>query len=268
VGIAMLVMPWLLIRTEDRAPGASASGMEGADDLAALPDALRIVAVPRLRYAVKLESGVVVDEKTWSETRVDVSTSGGQVHAQSGTAYSAPSIQVTPVEVHARSTVTQKDRIWMRTADGRELAWTFSGDHLLTRRSQVISILTLSGHHDQPPALLAYNHTTQKLTTLGRRALNELHALPAARLWLATTVVGIIGSCLVMYLAGKRSLSPAGVLLPAVVIAVLVGLYVGIIKLIYAARRDRQFNQKYLPAYRRFLEQITPELLKRFAGAS
>jgi hypothetical protein len=50
--------------------------------------------------------------------------------------------------------------------------------------------------------------------------------------------------------------------------AVLSLIYVGIIKLIYSARRNGTFKKKYLPAYRQFFEQSTSELLKRFATAN
>jgi hypothetical protein len=39
---------------------------------------------------------------------------------------------------------------------------------------------------------------------------------------------------------------------------------VGLIKLIYSGRRNRAFRRKYLPLYRQFFEQLTPQLLKRF----
>jgi hypothetical protein len=46
--------------------------------------------------------------------------------------------------------------------------------------------------------------------------------------------------------------------------AVLSLIYVGLIKLIYSGRRNRAFRRKYLPLYRQFFEQLTPQLLKRF----
>lgn len=265
--LGMLILPWLLLPEENYASAPGGSGVENAAAVT-LPPELRVVELPRLRYAVALESGLVVDEKTWSETRLHVSTSGGQAYVSGGTAYSPATTHVTPTQVNVSSTVTQKDRIWMRTADGRELSWTFSDGDLITRRSQVISVLTPTGNSERLTALLAFNHTTQKLTTLGRRALKARHSMPMRRPWLATTALGSVGGWLIAYLVNGRQIwSGSGVLVLIVLVivaAVAAGIYAWIIESIYSARRNRRFNQKYEPAFRQWLEKITPELLRRF----
>ena len=277
IGICMLITPWLIIfffggKTSEIIPHAA-----DASDPLALPESLGVVRLPRLEYPVKVESGLVLDDATWSEMHLHSSTSGGGVSVSSGPSLVSPgylqtNVRVNPVRTEVSSTNVRKNQIWMLTPDGRELPWTFTDSTFLTRRTQVVSILTRPGNGDNPPALLAYNHSTQKLNTLGYKALSNLHSMRLVGTWFATVAVGIAGGYvqgqIAYHASGGRTNRFLDTLVVGVAAVVLSFIYLLIIGLIYSGRRNRAFRRKYLPAYRQFFEQLTPQLMKHFTSAS
>ena len=60
----------------------------------------------------------------------------------------------------------------------------------------------------------------------------------------------------------SRDLPMAGTIMVAIASA----LYVGVLKIIVQIIRNSQFNSKYVPEFRRLLQESTPDLLKRFSS--
>ena len=150
--------------------------------------------------------------------------------------------------------------------------WTFSGGEFLTRLGHIISIVTLSQQDKQGSALIAYNHVTDNFKVYESES-NDAHRLKVLGLWLLMMVIALAGgavarSCFTHAMTTQQQLKTVKLafFIWLGVATVASALYVCIIKLFYQMRRKRAFRQKYLPAYRQFFEQITPELQKCFAN--
>ena len=275
-GLVMLIVPWWFAGRGDQSRMATAVGAAAAADPLALPEKLQVVKVPRLEYPVELEFGQVIDEKTWSETHINVSTSGGQVNVTSGPTLGASnhistSVHTTPVQVHTTSTVIQKDRVWFRNLNHEQSVQTFSGGDFLMRQGQVISFLRLPLPGDNQRTLLAYNHATGR-SKIFDSTLDYAHKLKGLPLWgimMGIAALGGFVSRMILLHAIASRVDVKNVNVAFVVwlaaAAALSLIYVGIIKLVYSGRRNRVFNRQYLPACLQFFGQITPELNQHFA---
>lgn len=262
--LGMLIVPWLFAGRGDKSRfGMAAAATDGADPQT-LPETLQMVKVPRLEYPVAMESGEVIDEKTWSETHIHVSTSGG------GSRVVGNQVIHDPIQHHTSSTVVQKDRVWLRNLRNEQSVRTFSGGDFLTRQGQILSFLLLPLSGGDHRTLLAYNHTTGS-SKLFSSTLGFAHKLKGLPLWGMMMGTAVLGAFLVRMLllhtitswVDIRNLNKA-LILWLTLAAMLSLIYVGVIKLIYSSRRNRAFNRDYLPAYRQFLEKLTPELTERF----
>ena len=263
--LAMLATPWLLLRGKGRRPPATGPATADAEDPIALPEALRTLSLPKLRYQTRLLSGLVAGVDSWIDREDSTTVSGGRVTVQPGLSPHTPHlVNVEPTKVEVESKFTKKDRLWLVTTDGREIPYTFVDDEVKARPSQVVSVLGVQGQADDAPPLLVYNHTTRRLSTLGFRNLTNQHVLPGFGIWLATTLVGLAGSALVGTFVATPDAATRVTLVLAVVSAVIAGVYTGIIKLIYRTRRNSAFRRSYLLAFKQHFEQITPQLLMSF----
>lgn len=263
-GLAMLIVPWWFAGRGDSLRFGRMATAADANDPQILPEHLQMVKVPRLEYPVQMESAEVIDEKTWSETHVHVSTSGG------GSRMVGNQIIHDPVSHHTSTTVVQKDRVWFRNLNNEQSVRTFSGGDFLTRQGQIISFLLLPLSGGDHRTLLAYNHATGS-SKLYHGNLGFAHALKGLPLWgmmMGLAVAGGFGARMLLFHAINSPADARNVHTAFLVwlglSAVLSLIYVGLIKLIYSGRRNRAFRRKYLPLYRQFFEQLTPQLLKRF----
>jgi hypothetical protein len=262
---SLVVMVWLVrtrVRSASTLSSVSPPQPSVADGLPTLPESLRVVSLPLLQYSVNLQSVIAFDKETTLHTNVHTSTSGGQVYTVGNQVHS------TPIQTSTSVTTTQKDLIWVRTADKRETSWTFTGGAFKVRPGQIISGITQDGRND---FMLVYNHNTGQLEQMDTR-----HGSRGGWAWLLATLAGSIGFAIAVAIllslqpnpeadAVSRLLAPVvdwimGVV-PAAIIAFIIEAKA---RGKLAGQRDAEFQRKYLPQFRQFLEQCTPALQKYF----
>jgi hypothetical protein len=245
-------------------------------DSGQLPESLREFKLFGQQYQAGLQSGKVVEEKTWSETYVNTVTSpatyqvvGDQVY-RSGGATSTTSNTVT------------KDRIWVRTAGGGEAAWTFSGGKFVARQGQVISGIIRPLPNGSSEFLAAFNHSTgqsegYRPSSAGQQKIGIM--LP----WLITTLVGAAGFLIGTALLFMPTASVMGVFSPTGLLTVLVvavrggficligaaitaRILIGFVKGKIEGERGSRFDSEFKPAYLRFLQESTPVIVQSLAN--
>ena len=179
---------------------------------------------------------------------------------------------VPPTQVHATTTITRQDCLWVRDAGGRESAWNFTNAALQARPGHVVSSVGRRLRDGSTEFLLADNHTTGQMDTFV--GLSNAHKSRRLLAWLATTVVGATGILFALYrliTSDGTSLDPRAMLLPSnwtypliiagFIAAILVSISARLIRLL----RNRTFRRRYLPAFRQFFEQNREALLRPFA---
>lgn len=236
-----------------------------------LPDALRRINVFRKEYDVSCQSGKLFAKELWTETNVTTTTSGGGVYQSGGTVHSTP----VTTSTHVSSTVYH--RFWLRSPDGRESWRRFSGDEFSGTAGQVISTIG-SG----TTVLMAYNHSTGQFAT-GRSWFGKLHKLPMTRWsWMALGVAVVFLLWNVRTVMANLDTFFDTLKFGAIGVFLNVGwtcffgiVWVGAMWIVWAipaaifsaiitTTRNRQFEKRVVPAFRRFLKESTPELLARF----
>ncbi len=116
--------------------------------------------------------------------------------------------------------------------------------------------------------LMAYNHSTGQFAT-GRSWFGNLHKLPKTRwAWMVpgAAVVGFLWNVRTM-MANLHTFFSFGVFLTCfvgIVWVFAVMIVWSIPTKILITTRNRQFEKRVVPAFRRFLKESTPELLARF----
>ena len=262
--VVMWFLPRLMLPVTARLTSSSAPETDGYKDPSQLPESLRSFRLVGAPYELGIQSGQVIEEKTWSETHVSVSTTAGN--------------EYTPAQTHSSSVAIQKDRIWVRTLDGGEAAWTFSGGGFIARQGQILSGISRHVSGGNWAFLVAYNHTTNQFEIYQPSA-------PGDRIgtffpWVVTTLVGTAGfvfgaSKSFQFLMGPAGNSVTGAT-QALMIAIsksapggfLGALIIGRICVSLAKgsanrRRMKRFEELYKPAFLRFLQQSTPALVQR-----
>ncbi len=227
-----------------------------------LPDALRRINVFRKEYDVSCQSGKLYDKELWTETNVTTTTSGGGAYQSGGTVYSTP----VTTSTHVSSTVWH--RFWLRAADGHEFSTRFPGDAFSATTGQVISIIDSGG-----TVLMAHNHSTGQFAT-GRSWFGNLHKLPKARWAWMVPGAAVVGFLVLARLhpnafsdmPGKLSILPWSIVGTVWVLSVFIVWMISasILYAIVRATRNRQFEKRFVPDFRRFLKESTPELFARF----
>jgi len=260
--LGTIILMWLVARQMVRAGGSGPrpAPSSGGD----LPADLQIVEVTARRYGVELDSGVVLEERTWTETTTTHTTTPGQVITVGDQTY-----QTAPQHSTAIST-TRKDRIWLRDHNGRESAWMITGGVLEARTSHVLSRIGRPVG-DDVQFLMACNHTTGQIVSLDG-GIQAQHSAPFLRAWIAATLVGTAG-----FLFGGWNMIPLiddtqpfamnalGLGIEGLIGSTIMGIFMAILagrSLI--KRRNNEFYKNWVPKYRDFFRQFTPVVTARF----
>jgi hypothetical protein len=218
----------------------------------ALPDSLRRIKVFRAEYDVSCQSGKLYDKELWTETNVTTTTSGGGAYQAGATVHS------TPVTTSTRVRSTVYHRIWLRSLDGRESWRRFSDDAFPATRGQVISTID-SGSE----VLMAYNHSTGQFASwLSIR--HNANVISRAGCW---TIAGIAFAGYLWNVGILDYSFPSLCLIGIVWMSTMIfiwGIHARIFNTMVTNRRNRQFEKRVAPGFRRFLTESTPELLARF----
>jgi hypothetical protein len=249
IAIALLAVPWVLVLRGESGPRSSGDSNEPVK----LPDSLRRVKVYGKQYDASVQSGLIYDKEHWMETSVSTTTSGGGPNNS------------TPVSTSTHVSSIVNWRYWLRNSDGREFSLHFVGDQLPASKGQVISVVGAPGL-----TYIGYNHSTGYFATMG---LRRLHRLRCGKLWLISMATWFVGWFVLMVLVGLGPTDwvafpdwPAYVFLPfTIMVMIFSALYLAIYAAGVRRKRNRQFEKRYMPEFRKLLRESTPALLKCFS---
>jgi hypothetical protein len=236
-------------------------------DAIALPESLRVVHVPGSTYALEIDAGQVLEEKTWTETHYSTYTTQGSVQQLGDTLY------VFPGRQQMTATTVQKDRFWLRDAAGRESAWVISGGVFTARVGHILSrVGTREG--ENVDFIVACNHSTEQCVVFNG-SVKRYHGAPTRRAWLISTLIGtlgwVVGGWNLIPLLGQDSFAMAllSFAILGLIGSVLIGLFLtSWIQTRIFLRRNAYFARTYLPAIRKFLLEQSPAVIARFGAAS
>ena len=268
--VLMVLVSEVLVRKESRMNVPAPASANKPAGLPVMPEELRVVKLHLLEYSVDMVSAIALEKEVTMHTSAYTSTTGGQVYTVGNEVHSTPGQTTTSIST------TQTDLIWVRTADGRETSWTFSGGEFKVRPGHLISAIIQAGGPGSGDFLMSFNHNTGQL--------KEFKGIPYGlrnrkAFWLST-LIGSIGCAISMGIilsiqpntqadAVDHMLQPVvhwimG-LIPAVILSFIV---VGRAQGKIGKKRHAVYREKYVPEFRQFLEQCTPVLQKFFGVAS
>ncbi len=265
--LVMIVLAPVFVLSFDRRRlkgGGSAGAIKG---VVTLPDALSTIRVLGRQYEVQLLTGLVVDKESHTEHQVQVTTTSGGPATVVGDQVFMPQPQV-----HTATTITRKDCLWVRDADGRESAWNFTNAALQARPSHVVSSVGRRLRDGSTEFLLASNLTTGQLDTFV--GLSNAHRARRLLAWLATTFAGALGILLafrqLLAIGGasvelRPMLQPSNWTYPLIIAGFIAAILVGISAWLIRRLRNWSFRRGYLRAFRSFFEQNRAAFLKPFA---
>jgi hypothetical protein len=266
--IAMMFVSRILVRSANKISAVRPPRI-GANDLPALPESLRVVKLPLLEYSVEMISVIALEKESTVHTHSTTTTTPGQVYSVGNQVYT------TPGQTSTHVSTSQVDLIWVRTADGRETSWTFSGD-FKARHGHVLSAIVLpQGTEERSDFLMAFNHNTNqfhvfRLIPFGVRT---------GWAWLVSTLIGSIGFgiavAIILSIQPDPPTAPIDVIVKPLVDWIMGGMASAILALWIVNRATKKvgeervgaYRQNYLNQFRQFLEQSTPAMLKRFGAA-
>jgi hypothetical protein len=259
--LATLVAMWLVTRFLVRTAGNRFVDPGGGGGL---PESLRVINVLGRRYAVGTDSGVVVEETTWSDTTTSTIQTPGSVQTFGDTTY------VTVPQQQTVTSTVRKDRIWVRDAAGREKAWNFSNAGLDVRVGHVLSYVGRQTGEDIT-FLMAYNHTTGQFVNL---PMGLPHYAPFFRASIAAALVGTAG-----FVYGGWEMIPMirpeeiffWNLIAFAVVGLIFSTIWGWLGAFFQGgrvirKRNALYERNYVPRFREWFQQNTPALMSRFAA--
>jgi len=274
--IVMAFLPRLVLKLTGRLASTGPPENVASSNPLQLPESLGSFKVLGEEYALQMQSGQVIEEKTWSETYNSVVSSAPVIQYVGNQAYQ------TGGGVSIHSTTVTKDRVWLRTLYGGETVWNFTDGGFMTRQGQMVSAIERPRGNGSSDFLLVYNHTTGQ-----SKAFNAVDASKRVKIllpWMITTLVGTAGFLLgvaVMFQLrlGQAGFSPAAAplaLMAAVYTdwgtclfcaAIAARIFAGFAKGRVQRLRARRFQQQFQPELLRHLQQATPALVQHFGRA-
>lgn len=266
--VVMFLVAWLMIDRSGskllRKVGQGATG-----DVPPLPEALRVIHLRGVRYAVTTFSGLVLDKQTTFRTYSSSYTTPGHVQTVGNTSTYVPGERVSH-----RITV-RNDVLRMRMPDGAEKTWTFTGESgTNVFVGQMLSAVARVDT-DFSEFLVAYNHNTGEVVPI-EQGLDNANRPRGILTWLGqpvATLIGTLGFFIVLgYFVTKPpyvfSIGPdwSGVifLLFSAFCSLTVAYFmVSWIRYKVRSRRNAWVMKQYAPRYRQYFDQCAPVLKKR-----
>jgi hypothetical protein len=264
--VLMALLSGVLVRAASRSYSAVPPSAAAPAGMPALPEDLRVVKLPLMEYSVEAISAIALEKEITMDTHAYTSTTAGQVYSVGNQIHSTPGQTTTSIST------TQKDLIWVRTTDGRETSWTFTGGDFKVRPGHVISAITLAGGSGKQEFVLSYNHNTGQLI--------EFKGVPygtrGSKAWWVSTFIGSIGFgiavAMILSIQPEPVRDPVDLLIRPLADWVMGGIAAGILSFFVVGRatakingkRQAAYRQKYPAGFRQFLQQSTPALQKFF----
>jgi hypothetical protein len=266
--IAGLVLMYVVLRWMVRGSAASpsATGTVQGDAVAPLPEELRVVRVPGLRYPVAHLAGLVTDKE--SEVRTEFAT---RTTAERDPYALGPNAAIN-LRTTTSSTSTRIDTLWVRRPDGSEASWRLTGSGLQARPGHILSVIARPLRNGDLQFVLAYNHATgqQEMLTY------EAHRVRVLAPWFVATVLGAVpgamGIATFLSIVPKDDPEPLYILVLTYLImggigAGFVGVFMAIWQMGASMRaRNAAFAQRYVPAFVAFFRQVSPRLRQQFGS--
>lgn len=266
--LAMVMLVRIRVRSASTLSTVGPPPASVAGGLPMLPESLRVISVPLLQYCVRTDSVIAFDKETTLHTSALTTTTGGEVYTVGNQVHS------TPVQSTTAVGTTQKDLIWVRTAERHETSWTFTGGTFKVRPGHIISAISPEGGSGRPDFMMVYNHNTGQLETF-----SYPHGARGGGAWLLATLVGSVGFAITVAMlvnlqpnpeasAASRIIAPVAYWVMGVIPAAIIALALDSrVRLKLYRQRNADFAARYLPQFRQFLEQSTPALQKHFNAA-
>lgn len=265
--VAMYLMARPMVKNTATQMTTTPGPAHRAGDLTPLPDSLRTVAVPGMKYVVEAYSGLILNKETTVQTQVHTTTTPGEVHTVGGQVYT------TPGQTSRSVTTTQTDTLWLRLPDGKEVTWRFVNTPFKMMKDQIISILAMQTKRGDLNFLLGYNHNTDELQRLG-----FAHGARIGGGWIVATCVGTIGFGIALRFL---SLDPDSVLyqifmalrgpwtfVAGAVLAAVAAVFVAMFaRNSVVSERNAVFIKRYLPGFKKHFEQCTAPLRRIFRAS-
>jgi hypothetical protein len=269
----MIFLPWWIMNHSGIKLAVEPRLQTAADGSPPLPESLRVIQMPGVRYMVDTMSGRVFDKEISMTTSAHTTTIPGQITTIGSTIHSTPGYTSTHVST------TQKDVVWIYTPARHEAAWTFIGGGFKVRPGQIISAIARKAKGGHLDFLLAYNHTTGQLEPQTSNLFLAHGVRNAVRGFIAQPVSTLAGSVGFAIAVGYFLTLGIENLININGVDFFIGLWVvgGFCALTFAFffthwlqwhvadRRNKRFVARYGPQFRQFFEQGTPALQKLFA---
>jgi hypothetical protein len=263
--IPMAFVTWLVLKGSGTGTKILLVPPPQPGGLPPLPENLRVVSVPGVRFSTFAMSGMVLKKETNTCHHHHSYTTGGQVQQIGNVIHTTPLVTSTSVS-------TTKEHIyWIRTPDGQETPWTFKNSGFQAIEGHIISAVAHPYLRDTSRFLLAYNHTTGELDRC--QELNEVFRTfrPELSQWLANLVAAAgaaltVNLYLPMHFRGQLSGSFLIWWLVGTFVLVTISFFLVTPRVTRTIQggRYRAFERDYLPDFQRFLEAGTAVLRNRF----
>jgi hypothetical protein len=270
--VGMIWLPWLMLnRAGKKRLSANPPPLNTYGDLPPLPESLRVIRLPGVRYHVKTFSGLVLDKQAAVYTSSFTTTTADRVETIGNME------KRTPGETTTTRTSRRVDTLRIRTPDLREDSWTLtggSGDRIFV--GQVISCIARPVKADYSEFVLVYNHNTGELVRV-EEGLDDAHRPGGFVGWLAQPLSTLVGSVGFAILVTYFLTSGIGNLINVGGIDFFIGLWVvggfcaltvafftmHLLKYKITQRRNARLISRYGPQFRQYFERITPGLKQR-----
>jgi len=237
-----------------------------APGVPAMPESLRVVSLPGVEYCVATSCGIVIEKETTIATTFSTTTTGGQAY-QVGN-----EVHHTPTQTQTTASSVQTDLMWVRTPEGREESWSFTGGKFKARPGHVITLITRTLRDGSSDRLFVYNHATGQFEWCD--GVGRANAVSHSAAWWSAFAISSVGMAIAVEILLSIGPDPIqGALgwitawivgaVPAVIAAFVVE---GLVHGGVARRRRAPFVDRYVPGFRGYLEQITPALKTRLGA--
>ena len=268
----MVVLPWLLMcRSGIKSRFTAPPVLEKVDGLPPLPESLRVIQLPGVRYYAKPFSGLLLGKETSVYTSAFTTTTPERVETIGNMTYRTPGQTTTSYSRH------RVDTLRIRTPDGRESTWTLtgnSGDRIFN--GQILTGIARPVKADFSEFVLVYNHNTAEFVRV-EEGLSSAHRPGWIMGWLAQPVSMLVGTPGFAIVIGYFLTSPPPVIQigwdMSGVILLLMGGFCSLtaafflihgLKARLINRRNAQLLACYDPPFRQYLDQLTPGLKQCF----
>jgi hypothetical protein len=258
--VLMFALPWLMINRSGVKQSPSSLAPNPDPKLPPLPESLRVIRLPAVRYPIVTASGLVLDVKTTYIARTTY-------YLAQQTPTAGPNAGQPVATSHTE--LVRCDHLRVRTTRMTEVAWTLYGGGFEVFAGQTISVVLRQRKDRDFDILLVYNHNTD---TLGAQTEQLTDAHRARGLFSQTVsfFAGVLPCTALAAMAvasGIENLINVSMeylevmLVPGSICSLTIAFFwTRWLKYEVPRRRNRRLLDEYGPGFRRYFAQCTPML--------